>query len=99
MIENSPDSTIVESQVTANVTGDTIGTTAIINIKEAKVGEDANEELFPGIGLSKTKRPSAEMCFELSGLSFQVGLNNILLNGINLVYTLGNGVMNKTFSD
>ena len=69
VIKNSPDCTIVESQVTTDVTGNTIGTTTIVNVKEAKVGEDANEELFPGIGLSKTKRSPAEMCFELSGLS------------------------------
>ena len=69
VIKNSPDCTIVESQVTTDVTGNTIGTTTIVNVKEAQVGEDADEELFPGIGLSKTKRPPAEMCFELSGLS------------------------------
>lgn len=66
---------------------------------ETKIWEDTNEKLFSGIGLSKTKRSSAEMYFELSGLSFQVSLDNIFLNGVNLVYTLGNSVMNKTFSD
>nr|DAZ75411.1 MAG TPA: hypothetical protein [Caudoviricetes sp.] len=99
MIENSPDYTVIKCKIATNVTGDTVGSTTIVDIQEPKVREDAHVINLIIIGALRGERPTLEVCYQVSGTSVQISTNHILLCLINLIDALGHDISYKFVAD
>nr|DAM35909.1 MAG TPA: hypothetical protein [Caudoviricetes sp.] len=95
MIENSPNYTVIKCKIAANVTGDAIGSTAIVDIQEPKVREDAYIVDLLVVGVMGCKGTTLKVCYQGSGTGVQISANHVFLCLVDFVDALGHDISYK----